>query len=120
VDMWAMGVITFIILAGYPPFSDEGGHMRLMFDKIKKAQYTFDAEYWSHISPEAKSFIQGMLTLDPNRRLTAADALQHPWVRILFAIPFFIHVNIFMADAQVEKSSQDCRSLRKFGTPQEV
>jgi calcium/calmodulin-dependent protein kinase I len=80
VDMWAMGVITYIILAGYPPFSDDGGKVSIMFDKIKKAQYTFDEEYWCSISSEAKNLIQGMLTLDPTRRITAAQALDHPWV----------------------------------------
>lgn len=81
VDMWAMGVITYILLAGYAPFNDEGNQQKL-FEKIKKAQYDFDPEYWGHITREAKDLIRGMLTLDPARRLTVDQALTHPWVGI--------------------------------------
>ena len=79
--MWAMGVITYILLAGYAPFNDEGNQQKL-FEKIKKAQYEFDPEYWGHVTREAKDLIRGMLTLDPARRLTVDQALTHPWVGI--------------------------------------
>jgi calcium/calmodulin-dependent protein kinase I len=79
--MWAMGVITFILLAGYPPFHDDGNQQKL-FDRIKKAEYTFEEEYWGNITNEAKDLIRGLLTVDPTKRLTADQALTHKWVGI--------------------------------------
>jgi serine/threonine protein kinase len=73
------GVITFILLGGYSPFSDEGSQTK-MFEKIKKGEYAFDPDYWGHISKQAKDLIRGMLTVDPTKRLTADQALTHPWV----------------------------------------
>lgn len=80
-DMWALGVITFILLAGYPPFHDDGDQAAL-FRRIKRAEYTFDLEYWSDITNEAKDLIRGLLTIDPAKRLTADQALTHKWVGI--------------------------------------
>jgi calcium/calmodulin-dependent protein kinase I len=51
-----------------------------MFEKIKKGEYAFDPDYWGHISKQAKDLIRGMLTVDPTKRLTADQALTHPWV----------------------------------------
>jgi calcium/calmodulin-dependent protein kinase I len=79
VDMWAMGVITFILLAGYPPFHDDGDQRKL-FDRIRRAEYSFDEEYWGSITKQAKDLIKGLLTIDPAKRLTADQALTHPWV----------------------------------------
>lgn len=85
VDMWSLGVITYILLCGYPPIyaSDE----RKMFRLVKKGRYKFDEEYWSNISDSAKSFVQGLLTLDTNRRMTAKDVLEHPWIKNLAELP---------------------------------
>jgi calcium/calmodulin-dependent protein kinase I len=77
--MWAMGVITFILLGGYSPFSDDGNQQK-MFEKIKKGEFAFDPEYWNHISKQAKDLIRGLLTVNPADRLTADGALTHPWV----------------------------------------
>lgn len=52
VDMWSIGVITYILLGGYPPFHDE--NQRNLFSKIKRGKYEFHAEYWSAVSDEAK------------------------------------------------------------------
>lgn len=75
VDMWALGVIAYIILGGYPPFDQDDE------DSVKACKYEFHTDYWSHVSPHAKQFIQGLITLDPKARLTVDDALNHIWVK---------------------------------------
>lgn len=77
-DMWSLGVITYILLGGYPPFIEQ--NQRELFKKIKKGQYEFHPEYWGGISPEAKDLISKLLTVDPNRRLNAGDALRTSWI----------------------------------------
>ena len=78
VDMWSIGVITYILLGGYPPFYDE--NQSKLFKKIKKAEYQFHPENWNNISKEAMSFISGLLCLDASKRLSADQALDHPWL----------------------------------------
>mmetsp|Transcript_19750 Transcript_19750/g.19862 ORF Transcript_19750/g.19862 Transcript_19750/m.19862 type:complete len:377 (+) Transcript_19750:111-1241(+) len=79
VDMWSIGVITYILLGGYPPFQDD--NQRALFKKIKKAQYEFHPEYWGAVSDEAKDLISKLLALKPEERLTAEEALKHSWVQ---------------------------------------
>lgn len=79
VDMWAFGVILYILLGGYPPFHDND--QKKLFKKIIRGAYQFHDEYWSNISSEAKDLIRGLLILNPLNRLTVDQALEHPWVR---------------------------------------
>lgn len=76
--MWSVGVIIYILLGGYPPFHDE--NQRNLFKLIKRCEYEFHPEYWSTVSEDAKSLIRSLLTLDPDARLTAKQALEHPWI----------------------------------------
>jgi serine/threonine protein kinase len=76
--MWSIGVITFILLGGYPPFHDKT--MKGLFSKIRKAEFTFDPKYWSGVSEDAKDLISGLLTVDVNKRLTADQVLAHRWI----------------------------------------
>ena len=78
VDMWSIGVITFILIGGYPPFDDD--NQRKLFKKIKKADFDFDPEYWGNVSDEAKDLIKNLIRVNPNHRLTAEQALKHDWV----------------------------------------
>ncbi|KAH9286560.1 Calcium/calmodulin-dependent protein kinase type 1 [Echinococcus granulosus] len=78
VDCWAIGVITYILLCGYPPFYDESDQE--LFRQIQKARYEFDSPYWDEISDSAKSFIRSLLQKDPSRRASCAEALAHPWI----------------------------------------
>lgn len=78
VDIWSVGVITYILLCGYPPFHDDNHNA--LFRKIKKGKYQFDSPYWDHVSDDAKDLIKRMLVVDPAERDTAEKLLQHPWI----------------------------------------
>ncbi|PKS11208.1 hypothetical protein jhhlp_002969 [Lomentospora prolificans] len=79
VDIWALGVITYFLLCGYTPFDRHSDFEEMQ--AILNAEYKFEpVEYWRGVSGHAKDFIRRCLTIDPNRRMTAHDALQHPFV----------------------------------------
>ena len=79
VDMWSLGVVTFFLLGGYFPFDDSD--QKRLFRKIVAGKITFDDDkYWKHISADAKNFIEMLLTVNPKQRLTAQEALLHPWL----------------------------------------
>jgi len=78
VDLWSIGVITYILLCGFPPFYDEC--LSNLFEDIMHARYEYPEEYWSHISDEAKDFVSRLLLVNPHQRMTATQALQHPWL----------------------------------------
>ncbi|MEW5300638.1 MAG: hypothetical protein WDW36_003553 [Sanguina aurantia] len=78
VDMWSVGVILFILLSGYSPFDDDND--AVLFEKIKKGNYDADDPIWENISLDAKDVVAKLLTVDSEKRLTADEALQHPWV----------------------------------------
>jgi calcium/calmodulin-dependent protein kinase I len=78
VDMWAFGVIAYILLCGYPPFYGNNDHE--LFVQIKGGTFSFDPAHWSHISEKAKDMIRQLLKLDPHKRLTAEGVLSHPWM----------------------------------------
>lgn len=79
VDMWGIGIITYILLAGYPPFFAEDD--TALFEKIMNAEYDFDDECWDDVSDLAKDFISHLLVKDPKERYTAEEALKHPWLK---------------------------------------
>ncbi|XP_061075337.1 calcium/calmodulin-dependent protein kinase type 1D-like isoform X1 [Conger conger] len=78
VDCWSIGVITYILLCGYPPFYEDTEAE--LFSKIMKAQYEFDSPFWDNISQSAKDFIRNMMQKNPNMRYTTEEALRHPWI----------------------------------------
>ncbi|KIV90156.1 hypothetical protein, variant [Exophiala mesophila] len=80
VDIWAIGVITYFLLCGYTPF-DRDSNLEEM-QAILAADYSFTpVEYWRNVSEPARDFIRRCLTIDPRARMTAHQALQHPWIR---------------------------------------
>ncbi|XP_057296469.1 calcium/calmodulin-dependent protein kinase type 1-like isoform X1 [Hydractinia symbiolongicarpus] len=78
VDCWAIGVITYILLCGYPPFYHEDDQE--LYAQIMEADYEFDAPYWDDISNEAKDFVSSLMMLNAEKRSTCKQALQHRWI----------------------------------------
>jgi len=78
VDMWSIGVITYILLCGFPPFY--GDTVPEIFEQIMVAKFEYPEEYWGGISKEAKNFIEKLLVVEPTKRLSAIEALKHPWL----------------------------------------
>jgi len=79
-DIWAIGVITYFLLCGYTPF-DRDSNLEEM-QAILAADYSFTpVEYWRNVSDPARDFIKRCLTVDPRARMTAHQALQHPWIK---------------------------------------
>jgi len=96
-DMWSLGVIAFILLGGYMPFS---GNDDTQIKNITSGNYKMKPERWSNISAEALNFVKSLLEVDPAKRLTAQAALEHP----------------FIADKDVEEVALQpcCEALRQF------
>ncbi|XP_046753275.1 calcium/calmodulin-dependent protein kinase type II alpha chain isoform X9 [Diprion similis] len=78
VDIWACGVILYILLVGYPPFWDEDQHR--LYAQIKAGAYDYPSPEWDTVTTEAKNLINQMLTVNPSKRITASEALKHPWI----------------------------------------
>ncbi|KAH9507867.1 Serine/threonine-protein kinase dclk1 [Bulinus truncatus] len=80
IDVWSAGVITYILLCGFPPFSSPTDNQDELFDLIMGGNYDFISPYWDDVTASAKSLISGMLNVNPDNRLSASQVLQHPWV----------------------------------------
>ncbi|XP_062423878.1 serine/threonine-protein kinase DCLK3 isoform X1 [Rhea pennata] len=81
VDMWAAGVILYILLCGFPPFRSQERDQEELFQIIKLGHYEFLSPYWDSISAAAKDLITRLLIVNPQKRYTARQVLQHPWIR---------------------------------------
>ncbi|XP_024898597.1 serine/threonine-protein kinase DCLK2 isoform X11 [Pteropus alecto] len=80
VDVWAAGVITYILLCGFPPFRSENNLQEDLFDQILAGKLEFPAPYWDNITDSAKELISQMLQVNVEARCTAGQILSHPWV----------------------------------------
>uniref|UniRef100_UPI00398F1771 calcium/calmodulin-dependent protein kinase type IV-like n=1 Tax=Pristiophorus japonicus TaxID=55135 RepID=UPI00398F1771 len=105
VDMWSVGVITYILLCGFEPFYDERGD-QYMYKRILNCDYDFVAPWWDEVSLNAKDLVRRLILLDPKNRLTTYQALQHPWVTGKAAN--FIHMN------NAQKKLQEFNARRKL------
>lgn len=79
-DMWSLGVIMYILLAGYPPFN--GVNQQDLFRLIRKGRYEFHEQYWSDVSNDAKDLVAKLLIVKPEDRLTPSQALDHKWFKV--------------------------------------
>lgn len=84
-DAWSIGVVVYIMMCGYPPFSaskkeKRHGLTRGMRARIQEADYDFPDKDWQNVSGECKNFIRALLTSDTQRRMTVTDALKHKWL----------------------------------------
>eukprot|EP00511_Aplanochytrium_stocchinoi_P004151 CAMPEP_0204841008 /NCGR_PEP_ID=MMETSP1346-20131115/40050_1 /ASSEMBLY_ACC=CAM_ASM_000771 /TAXON_ID=215587 /ORGANISM="Aplanochytrium stocchinoi, Strain GSBS06" /LENGTH=366 /DNA_ID=CAMNT_0051978817 /DNA_START=116 /DNA_END=1216 /DNA_ORIENTATION=- len=77
-DMWSLGVVTYILLCGYPPFSEDG-----LQNRIVKARYTFPRKHWTGVSVMGRDLVSRLLVLDVEQRYDANRVLNHPWIRAL-------------------------------------
>lgn len=77
-DMWSLGVVAFEMLSGHKPF--ESTSEKSLLQAILDGKWGFDAQEWQTISDEAKDFISQLICIDVDLRLSAADALKHPWI----------------------------------------
>jgi len=80
VDVWAIGVIMYILLCGYPPFSSRTNNQEELFDQILSGLFEFNSPDWDDTSYPAKELISWSLVVDPLQRYSAKEILQHPWI----------------------------------------
>lgn len=99
VDVWSIGVISYILLCGYPPFYDENDSE--LFRQILKGYYEFDSPYWDDISESAKDFIRRLMCKQVSMRITCKQALTHQWICGNSALDRDIHASV---SAQMKKN----------------
>ncbi|KAG9262015.1 serine/threonine-protein kinase Chk2 isoform X1 [Astyanax mexicanus] len=79
VDCWSLGVLLFICLGGYPPFNTESSPLPVR-EQIINGQYCFIRSQWKSVSNAAKDLVKKLLVVDPVKRISISEALQHPWL----------------------------------------
>ena len=78
-DLWSVGIASFVFLVGYSPFVYDS--RETICKQIKADSWKFDEHDWRKISPDAKELIRGLLQVDPLERLSASEALQSKWIQ---------------------------------------
>ena len=86
VDLWSIGIITFLLLCGYLPFDDKHSEREIARQTIQDP-VPFEEKIWSKYSPEAKTFVDGLLQKKPEKRYTIKEILEHPWIKKMDKVP---------------------------------
>ena len=86
VDLWSIGIITFLLLCGYLPFDDKHSEREIARQTIQDP-VPFDEKIWSKYSPESKVFVNGLLQKKPDKRYTIKECLEHPWIKKMDKVP---------------------------------
>ena len=86
VDLWSIGIITFLLLCGYLPFDDKHSEKEIARQTIQDP-VPFEEKIWSKYSPEAKTFVDGLLQKKPEKRYTIKEILEHPWIKKMDKVP---------------------------------
>ncbi|KNC50176.1 CAMK protein kinase [Thecamonas trahens ATCC 50062] len=107
VDMWSLGVVLYTMLAGFPPFYSTS--TRKLLKKIKRGRFNFPSPYWDGISDAAKNLVCGLLNVDVTARLSAAEALAHPWLAPKLPSPI---AQPLAADADAESQLPSPQNMR--------
>ncbi|XP_032242195.1 serine/threonine-protein kinase DCLK1 isoform X4 [Nematostella vectensis] len=107
VDIWAAGVISYILLCGFPPFRSPDQDE--LFDLILAGEFEYLSPFWNDISSSAKDLIDHMLVVDANQRYSAKQVLAHPWVKGNTVAHKDIHVNL---QNEINKNFDAKRRLR--------
>ncbi|XP_050703917.1 serine/threonine-protein kinase DCLK1-like [Eriocheir sinensis] len=94
VDIWATGVITYILLCGFPPFVSATNNQEELFDQILRGYYEFHSPYWDDISESARELIVHMIQVDQEKRFSAQEVLDHPWVSDDEALDRNLHLRV--------------------------
>ncbi|XP_040288382.1 serine/threonine-protein kinase H2 [Bufo bufo] len=108
VDMWALGVITYILLSGSMPFEDE--NRTRLYRLILKGKYSYLSDPWPSVSNLAKDFIDRLLTVDAKDRLSASDAIQHPWIKTMAASSSMKNLHRSISQNLRRRVSSRCQS----------
>ncbi|XP_067663721.1 serine/threonine-protein kinase DCLK1-like isoform X2 [Haliotis asinina] len=118
VDVWSAGVITYILLCGFPPFVGQSNNQDDLFDQIMMGKFEFTSPFWDELSTSSKELISHMLTVDPEQRYTAEEVLAHPWVADDTAKDEDLHDNIAkgLSAHFVRKSKQTVAGVRVITT----
>lgn len=110
-DLWSIGVITYIILSGMPPFN--GNTDQEIMKKVKIGKFSFSDPCWSSLSDSCKDFITQLFTYDIEKRPTAEEALSHPWITemsttsvdVNLAQNAFSNLKTFSADQKMKQAT---------------